>query len=211
MAAKAFEELFEKFPNGQRAERAAWKSGWWGYKNGEYAETVRVFESRRGLVPAVGLPAARSSTGRLARTASSARAQTPSPGCGSSSPTTAIRTTAGSPSGTCRVSAQRRSTADAVPAAAAVGRRAAPPSRQPTGVIRLLLASGLYDDALNELRYAQRTWRHRRRSIDATIAWAYHQKGELRRAITLMRRAYPQHPDRRIKRCRRRSCRSSFR
>jgi soluble lytic murein transglycosylase len=28
--------------------------------------------------------------------------------------------------------------------------------------------------------------------IDATIAWAYHQQGELRRAITLMRRAYPQ-------------------
>jgi soluble lytic murein transglycosylase len=28
--------------------------------------------------------------------------------------------------------------------------------------------------------------------IEATIAWAYHQKGELRRAITLMRRAYPQ-------------------
>ena len=29
-------------------------------------------------------------------------------------------------------------------------------------------------------------------AIEATIAWAYHQKGELRRAITLMRRAYPQ-------------------
>ena len=29
--------------------------------------------------------------------------------------------------------------------------------------------------------------------MDATIAWAYHRKGDLRRAITLMRRAYPQH------------------
>ena len=32
-----------------------------------------------------------------------------------------------------------------------------------------------------------------RPAIEATIAWAYHQKGELRRAITLMRRAYPQY------------------
>ena len=71
----------------------------------------------------------------------------------------------------------------------------APPVRAalPTeGTIRLLLASGLYDDALNELRFAQRAWGNSP-AIDATIAWAYHQKGELRRAITLMRRAYPQH------------------
>jgi soluble lytic murein transglycosylase len=49
----------------------------------------------------------------------------------------------------------------------------------------------LYDDALGELRYAQRVSGSSPR-IDATIAWTYHQKGELRRAITLMRRAYPQ-------------------
>jgi soluble lytic murein transglycosylase len=41
------------------------------------------------------------------------------------------------------------------------------------------------------LRYAQRAWGGST-AVDATIAWAYHQKGELRRAITLMRRAYPQ-------------------
>jgi soluble lytic murein transglycosylase len=51
---------------------------------------------------------------------------------------------------------------------------------------------GLYDDALGELRYAQRAW-GTSTAIDATIAWAYYRKGELRRAITLMRRAYPQH------------------
>jgi soluble lytic murein transglycosylase len=59
------------------------------------------------------------------------------------------------------------------------------------GVIRLLLASGMYDDALNELRYVQRV-QGSSAIIDATIAWAYHQMGDLRRAITLMRRAYPQ-------------------
>jgi soluble lytic murein transglycosylase len=49
----------------------------------------------------------------------------------------------------------------------------------------------MYDDALAELRFAQRVW-GTSPVIEATIAWAYHQKGELRRAITLMRRAYPQ-------------------
>ena len=57
--------------------------------------------------------------------------------------------------------------------------------------IKLLLANGLYDDALEELRFAQRQW-GTSPVIEATMAWAYHQKGELRRAITLMRRAYPQ-------------------
>ncbi len=70
-------------------------------------------------------------------------------------------------------------------------------SREPAdppnaSVIRLLLASDLYDDALNELRFAQRSVGSSP-VIEATMAWAYHRKGELRRAITLMRRAYPQH------------------
>ena len=50
----------------------------------------------------------------------------------------------------------------------------------------------MYDDALSELRFAQRAWGPST-PVDATIAWVYYRKGELRRAITLMRRAYPQH------------------
>jgi soluble lytic murein transglycosylase len=50
----------------------------------------------------------------------------------------------------------------------------------------------LYDDAINELRFAQRAW-GTSKAIEATIAWAYNRKGELRRAITLMRHTYPQH------------------
>ena len=45
LAAKTFRELYEKFPAGTRAERAAWKYGWYQYKTGDYAETVRVFEN----------------------------------------------------------------------------------------------------------------------------------------------------------------------
>jgi soluble lytic murein transglycosylase len=57
--------------------------------------------------------------------------------------------------------------------------------------IQLLLANGLYDDALNEIRHVQRTAGNSP-VLDATSAWAYNRKGDLRRAITLMRRAYPQ-------------------
>jgi soluble lytic murein transglycosylase len=67
-----------------------------------------------------------------------------------------------------------------------------PPAPPPTApLIRHLLAAGLYDDAMNELRYAQKAW-STSPAIEATIAWIYHQKGDLRRGITLMRRAYPQ-------------------
>ena len=42
--------------------------------------------------------------------------------------------------------------------------------------IRLLLANGLYDAAIAELRYAQRQW-GTSPAIEATIAWAYHREG----------------------------------
>ena len=86
--------------------------------------------------------------------------------------------------------ARSETMSDAIPATRQTP--ADPPAEPPTAnLIRLLLTAGLYDDALNELRFAQRTV-GTSSSIEATIAWAYHQKGELRRAITLMRRAYPQ-------------------
>ena len=70
--------------------------------------------------------------------------------------------------------------------------RRLPRCRQPHRSSGRLLAAGLYDDALSELRYAQRAW-GTSPVIEATMAWVYHEKGDLRRAITLMRRAYPQH------------------
>ena len=45
LADRTFREMYTKFPLGRYAERAAWKTGWWSYKKGDYADTVRVFES----------------------------------------------------------------------------------------------------------------------------------------------------------------------
>jgi len=78
-----------------------------------------------------------------------------------------------------------------------------PASRLPANheVIRALLELKLYDQALDELRYAQKVWGDAP-PIQATIAWVYEQQGQaetgqrqfslLRGAITNMRRAYPQ-------------------
>src|SRR5207249_12314100 len=50
-ADQTFREMYQKFPTGHYAERAAWKIGWWAYKNGQYAETIRAFESGAAHFP----------------------------------------------------------------------------------------------------------------------------------------------------------------
>ena len=91
LAAQTFAELFKKFPAGVRLERAAWKAGWWSYKNGDYASTVRIFEDaaaafpRSDYRPSYLYWAARA-------TPSSIEEPKPSNDCASSTPTIATRT-----------------------------------------------------------------------------------------------------------------------
>jgi soluble lytic murein transglycosylase len=190
-AARTFRELYEKFPTGQRAERAAWKYGWWSYRTRQYAETVRVFEQAAGAFPRSDYRpsflywAARSHARLGEGSVAEARLRL------------VYADYANSYYG--RLAGKQLShRAGALPRPGDIVRasqRPAPPEPQRLAneeVIRLLLANGLYDDALNEARYAQRSWGTSPR-LDATIAWIYYQKGELRRAITMMRRAYPQH------------------
>jgi soluble lytic murein transglycosylase len=188
-AAKVFADLYQKFPTGSRAERAAWKAGWWSYKNGQYADTVTLFEKAAGAFPRSDyrpsfLYWSARSHGKL-NAAPEAESR--------------MRLVLGDYGNSYYGRLAERSLprnaragllTDAVPARRVTVDRPADPAN--AAVIRLLLASDLYDDALNELRYAQRTGGSSP-LIDATMAWAYNQNGELRRAITLMRRAYPQH------------------
>jgi peptidoglycan lytic transglycosylase len=190
-AAKAFKRLYELFPTGPRAERAAWKAGWSAYKAGEYAETVRVFESA-----AVGFPRSdyRPSflywAGRAhARLGESTQAE---------SRLRLVYTDYANSYYGRLAERQLARKGDVLPDRSDV--RLASTSQTPLPevkpiptepLIRLLLANEMYDDALAELRYAQRAWGNSAR-IDATIAWVYNRKGELRRAISLMRRTYPQ-------------------
>jgi soluble lytic murein transglycosylase len=187
-AAAAFTELYERFPGGSRAERAAWKAGWWSYKNGNYANTIRMFEGAAAMFPRSDYRpsflywAARSHARLGAGSEADARFRVVHDDYGNSY----YGRLAGK-----RLASRASGPADRpVPASLQPTTPAAPPP--PTAErIRILLANGMYDDALAELRFAQRQW-GTSPAVEATIAWAYHQKGELRRAITLMRRAYPQ-------------------
>src|SRR5262249_25618555 len=67
---------------------------------------------------------------------------------------------------------------------------AGPPPNAP--IVRALLALELYDQALDELRYAQRTWGDSP-GIQATLGWIYNQRGDLRAGINAIKRAYPQY------------------
>lgn len=187
LASAVFGELYAKFPRGARAERAAWKYGWWAYKNGDYAEAVRVFESASANFPRSDyrpsfLYWAGRSHGKLgAGTQAQSRLRLVFADYGSSYYGRLAFE---------QLPRDARAAALAMPAA-----RQAPidhPIPATVGVIRSLLANGLFDEAIDELRFAQRAW-GTSSAIEATIAWAYNQKGELRRGITLMRRAYPQH------------------
>jgi len=202
-AAEAFKELLERFPNGSRAERASWKAGWWEYKNGNHAETVKVFEAAAARFPrsdyrpswVYWAARARERLGDTSIAADRYRLVTDD----------YLNTYYG------RLAARRLARLDAV---ARTAYSANPPEQtaaRPSGVsaaaqdtsaaraavptadlIRLLLSVGLEADAINELQYAQRAWGSSP-VIDATLAWAYARQGDLRRAINLMKRAYPQH------------------
>ena len=189
-AAQAFAELYEKFPTGPRAERAAWKSGWWSYRKGDYAATVRTFEDaaasfpRSDYRPSFLYWAGRAHGALGEGEVAAARFRLVFQDYGSSYYGRLAR------KHVARAAADPASTDH--PVAASLQTVTSTPPLPPTADrIRLLLANGLYDDALSELRFAQRQW-GTSPVIEATMAWAYHQKGELRRAISQMRRAYPQ-------------------
>ena len=190
-AARVFAELYEKFPAGARAERAAWKAGWWSYKNGDFAETVRIFESaaaafpRSDYRPSFLYWAARAHGKLGAGSQADARFRLVYQDYGNSYYGRLADRRVSRRAGAAGMTDDRPLTASLQTVATAE-------ARVPTeDRIRQLLGAGMYDDALAELRYAQRQW-GTSPAIDATIAWVYHRQGELRRGISLMRRAYPQ-------------------
>src|SRR5690606_41654188 len=44
-AARVFARMYEQFPDGRFADRAAWRAGWWAYRHDDYRGTIRYFES----------------------------------------------------------------------------------------------------------------------------------------------------------------------
>lgn len=194
-SAEVFGEQFRRFPTGARAERAAWKYGWWKYKTGDYAETARVFElashhfPRSDYRPLFLYWAGRSHARLGAAGRADARLRLVHIDYGNSYygrlAERTVRAREGNGSSDVVVPASASSSASSA------AEPHVPPQLPNERTIRLLLANGLYDDALGELGYAQRV-AGPSPVIDATIAWAYSRQGELRRGINLMRRTYPQ-------------------
>jgi peptidoglycan lytic transglycosylase len=198
LADRTFRELYTKFPLGRYAERSAWKIGWWSYKKGDYADTVRMFESAAGSFPRSDYRppwlywSARAHDQLNESALAEARYTLTA--------TDYLNTYYG------RLAAkrltdrsvrlpQRRLIVDARSGGTAAGADdqpqplvQLPPNEQ---VIRALLALDLYDQALDELRYAQKVWGDSA-AIQATVAWILNQRGELRPGINAMKRAYPQ-------------------
>ena len=197
-----FRELTARFPQGRYADRAAWKTGWWSYKNGRLQDAASVLESaattfeRSDYRPSYLYWAARahdrmgdhasandryavvttdylnSYYGRLATKVLKERRDRRAEG---------IRRILDTSTEGARVRLN-----DGGPLATS-------PEMPPNAdLIRLLLSLELYDEAIGEMQYALRAWGDSP-IVQATLAWTYSHQGDLRRGISAMKRAYPQY------------------
>ena len=188
-AAEAFAELYSRFPAGPHADRAAWKAGWWKYRQAEYPDAIRIFESaaeslpRNDYRPAWLYWAARAhqrlghadlATDGFRRVIADYR--------NSYYGRQATRAMTALVPGFGRVEHVSRTEP------LAVNPGDPPPN---AAMIRSLLGAGLYDTAIMEIRKAQ-LQTGPAPVLDATMAYALNRKGDLRGAIIRMRRAYPQ-------------------
>lgn len=192
-AAEVFTEQYDRFPTGANAGRAAWKAGWTHFVNANYTETVRLFESA-----ALGLRRSDYRSGWVywAARAHERLGQRDRAIAGYEQ---TIADYGNSYYG--REAARARETLMAAMRPAGAGpvepvRRATPlafepgPSPTTAPVIQSLLRAQLWDDAIGEIRRAQRT-EGVTPLLEATLGYAYNRKGQLRLGISAMKRAYP--------------------
>jgi soluble lytic murein transglycosylase len=194
-AERTFREMYEKFPTGHYAERAAWKIGWWAYRSGQYAETVRVFESAAAHFPRSDFRppwlywSARAHDALKHPALAEARyALVATDYLNSYYGRLAMKRLDGARAKT--ISDVRLQTSD-FELQPSDGPASVPLPPNET-LVRTLLGLELYDQALDELHYAQKEWGDSP-AIQATIGWIYYERGELRTGINVMKRAYPQY------------------
>jgi soluble lytic murein transglycosylase len=196
MADEVFRELWSRFPQSRYAERAAWKLGWWAYKNGRFAAAAQAFEAGAATFPRADL--------RPAWLYWSARShdQMGEPSVANDRYRLEVSDYQNSYYGRL-AAAVLESRGEPAPANNVT---VAPPPTAPqiptASVVRELIAVEMYDAALKELQYAQRAWGNAP-AVDATIAWIRHEQAQhetapdrfdhLRGAINIMKRAYPQY------------------
>jgi soluble lytic murein transglycosylase len=189
-----FREVLERFPASRHAQRAGWKAGWAAYREGRFGEAVRLFEMSAGRFPR--------SDYRPSWIYWAGRAHDQLGNAETANARYAIVVADYQNSYYGRLASAILSERRVTPAAAAPASAAAAPASSigggspalpPTAAtIRALIAQELYDDAVNELQYAQRAWGDSA-AIQATLGLIYSRTGDLRRGINAMKRAYPQY------------------
>jgi soluble lytic murein transglycosylase len=185
-AADVFREMVDRYPAGKFAERAAWKAGWWAYRNDNYGETVRIFERgaasfpRSDYRPAWLYWSARAYDGLGNGAAATERYRLAA--------TDYLNTYYG------RLAWKRLEERNEASVTPGVRRAIVPPPPPPPTVDRIerLIELELYHPALAELQHAQKLYGDSA-PLQATIAYVQHKLGNLRLAINAMKRAYPQY------------------
>jgi soluble lytic murein transglycosylase len=180
-----FREMLERYPAGRYAERAAWKAGWWAYRQGRYSDAIRYFDQGAAQFPRSDYrPSWLYWSARAAQQAGDVETGV-----------TRLRLTATDYHNSYygrlalkRLTGQRgsavASTLQRLPVAAVTIPTA--------GRIASLLEVGLNREAMNELQYAQRVWGDSPQ-LQATIAVTHQRLGNVRAGINAMKRAYPQY------------------
>lgn len=195
-------ELYARFSRGRYAEHAAWKAGWRAYRAASMGEAAAFFESAAGSFPRSDYRPAYLYWAGRARDAMGDRADA----VARFQLTTAdyLNTYYGRLAS----AALAKAGATQAPSNLIFLRNLSaqdaegdyfPPNAD---VIRMLLALDLYDPALEEMEYAQEHW-GQSPAVQATVAWTNRQKSAsekgtqqfnlARRAINIMKRAYPQY------------------
>ena len=194
-ADQVFRELVRRFPRGRYTDRAAWRVGWRAYKRGQYADAAPTFEQAAAASPRADFRpswlywAARSRDRLGSRDAAGALYRV------------VAADYLNSYYGRLASAALRERREPPVAPILRTAAAGAPAPLVPTdALVRALVGLELYDAALAEVEYARKAWGDSA-ALQATAAWIRHRRGllpgaadrfgDVRGAITLMRRAYP--------------------
>lgn len=184
-AAEVFGQMVQRFPLGRFAERAAWKAGWWAYRQKNDAAAITYFETGARSFPRSDFrPSWLYWSGRAKQRLGDETGATER---------FVLTATDYFNSYYGRLAlAQLGDARTSVPNNLAVtpGPRPAPPPTE--RAIGVLIGLGLYDLALNETQFARRAYGDSP-ALQATVALAHHRAGRLRPGINAMKRAYPQY------------------
>jgi soluble lytic murein transglycosylase len=185
-ADKIFREIVNRYPAGRFTERAAWKAGWWAYRQGQFTDALQYFDRGAAQFPR--------SDYRPSWLYWSARAAQQAGDIETGIARLRLTATDYHNSYYGRLAVKRlEGERGGAAIAPTLQRQPLASTAIPTaGRIAALLSVGLNREAMSELQYAQRVWGDSAQ-LQATIALTHTRLGNVRAGINAMKRAYPQY------------------